>query len=400
MSGLWFGQKAPQIATLRPAWFRLALAFLCLILLGNRAALADETAAVDPFQTCAAAPTPTCLLPMFMDEVAKFDEGSTHGSSMRTTYILLFLVALTATDDIEGAQSVIRVYRNATEPYRGVEANFARAYARTGQDEAAMALADATEDPMQRSEILSMIAQGQAEVGQLTAATATTSIITDPVIQVTALAAIGDFEAARALVNQLPDELLDDQKDWGLRALAIALARDGQIAPAQAVLEQIPRGFFQSEVFIQIAQAQVSARLVPDAIETAKEAEPDIKPQTELLLSLWRIYPDPLIVTALHALLDRTPPGHRHRRFALNALSIVDPTPQYAAEAAEILAAADPESGEAFDYYDDDITLLCAAGRYPETLAHILAYRPEDVGIRLYSLGRIALCISENAPRD
>ena len=399
MSGIWSVKKVPQITTLRSAWFRMALAFLCLILLGDRAAIADETAAVDPFQTCAAAPTPTCLLPMLMDEVAKFDEGSSEGSSLRTTSILLFLVALTAIDDIDGALSVISVYPNANEPYRGLEANFARSYARTSQDEAAFAIANLAEDPMQRSEILSMIAQGQAEAGQLTAATATASIIADPVFQVTALAAIGDFEAARALVNQLPDELLDEQKDWGLRALAIALARDGQIAPAQLVLQQIPGGYFQSEVFIQIAQAQAFAGLVPDAIETAQDAGPDIEPQTELLLSLWRINPDPLIVTALHAVLDRTPPGHRHRRFALNALSIVDPAPAYAAEAAEILAATDSESAEAFEYYDNDITSVCAAGRFSNALAHVLAYRPGDAGVRLYSLSRIALCLAQDPLR-
>ena len=252
---------------------------------------------------------------------------------------------------------------------------------------------------MEQSHVLSMIAQGQAEAGKLTEAAATAAIITDPVFKLSALAAIGDFEAAGALINQLPDELLDDTKSWGQRALAIALARDGQIAHAQLVLDQISGNYFRSDVIVQIARAQAVAGLVPDAIKTAQDAVPDIEPQTELLLSLWHINPDPLIVTALQDLLDRTPPGHRHRRFVLSALSIVDPAPEYAAEAGEILAATDSESGEAWDYYDDDITLLCAAGRYPDALAFVLAYRPENAGVRLYSLGRLALCLSEDPLR-
>lgn len=307
-----------------------------------------------------------------------------------------FLVALTATDDTDGALSLISAYPNANKPYRGREADFARAYARSGQEEAAFALADATEDAMEQSHVLSMIAQGQAEAGKLTEAAATAAIITDPVFKLSALAAIGDFEAARALINQLPDDqLLDDQKSWGLRALAIALARDGQVEPAQLALDQISGNYFRSDVIVQIAHAQAFAGLVPDAIETAKEAGPDI----ELLLSLWHINPDPGIVTALQEILERTPPGRRHRRFVLFALSIVDPNPEYAAEAAKILAATDRESGEAFDYYDDDITLLCAAGYFPDALAFVLAYRPENAGVRLYSLGRLALCLSEDPLR-
>ena len=313
---------------------------------------------------------------------------------MRSTSILLFLIALTATDDTDGALSLSNAYPNAGKTYRGREADFARAYARSGQEEAAFALADATDDAMERSYVLSMIAQGQAEAGKLTEAAATAAVITEPMFQATALAAIGDFEAARGLVDQLPDELLDDQKSLGLRALAIALARDGQIEAAQLVLEQISGGYFQSDVVVQIARAQAIAGLVRDAIETVQPAEPDIEPQTELLLSLWHINPDPLIVTALRDLLDRTPPGHRHRRFVLSALSIVDPAPEYAAEAGEMLAAIDSESAEAFDYYQDDITLLCAAGRDPDALALVLAYRPENLGIRLFSLGRIALCLA------
>jgi hypothetical protein len=393
MSSIWPVRKPPRIVTFQSAWFRIGLAFMSLMLIGNRAAMAEETLAADSFQACAADPTPTCLLPMFLNEVAKVDDGSPE-ASVRSTSVLLFLIALTSTDDTDGALSLINAHPNGNEPYRGREADFARAYARSGQEEAAFALADGTEDAMERSYVLSMIAQGQAETGQLTKAAATAAIITEPGFRVTALAAIGDFEAAGALINQLPDELLDDQKSWGLKALAIALARDGQIEAAQLVLDQISGNYFRSDVIVQIARAQAVAGLVPDAIKTAQDAEPGVKPQTELLLSLWHINPDPLFVTALRDLLDRTPPGHRHRRFVLVAMSIVDPAPEYAVEAAAILAATDRDSGEAYDYYDGDLTLLCAAGHYPDALAFALGYRPENLGIRLFSLGRVALCLA------
>ena len=177
------------------------------------------------------------------------------------------------------------------------------------------------------------------------------------------------------------------------------MARAGQIEPARLVLDQISGNATTQPVIIQIAQAQALTGLVPEAIETAYETGPDIAPEIELLLSLWHITPDPRFVAALRDILDRTDANHRHRRFALFAMSIVDPKPEYAAEIEEILSNTDRESGQAFEYPHDAISLLCAAGRYSDALALVLAERPENVGRRVLSLNRIALCLSEDPLR-
>lgn len=367
----------------RPSSFAFAL----VSLLAAPLAADDAPASVDA-NACIASPTPTCLL-----AEAALSAPAIEEEWSKRPLIHSIASAMADAGDVEAAQTFLAGFPDMF-PSAYLLAPVAQALARAGRDADALALFASPEVQDEPERILAAIGLGQAQSDRLTEASETAARITDPVLQARVLVSTLDPDPALERVATLPAE---DQEAL-LAALASRLARQGDIDAAFDVMYMIADPDARIDPRAEIARAQTRAGLIAEAITTAKGMSRQAS-QVDLLLSLMRIAPDPLILEEIHAIADGIPESARSYGLVAIVMATLDPDGPYPAVVAADLAATEnpiAATRNTLTYAQ----LLSSYGNYPAAAALAFGITGDDqlaIGDRIYGLTMIARAMNRDA---
>jgi hypothetical protein len=361
MSGIWQGRQGRAMVGSLFVQSRVALCIMILMLIGSLTVKADGTAPVAPFQTCASAPNPACLL---QEAMRGMDMIESEGK--RAFVLEIAVPALANANDPDTAVLLLIHYWSGYGGHFDMS-SIARAYARLGRDSDAMAVVNSTSVEDVRQVLLAAVVQGQVEAGRISDATVTAALITVPAEKARALAALGQSADAITMAETLPSPELE----FVLMDISVWLARQGQISQAiDAHLRSNKYDDFGNEIRPrdEIAYALVRADRVA---EVFTEGPPLFRPDLSLLLSIWRVKQDPLIAEELRKRLGNGSPDSYDNTQELWALAVLNPNAGYDQAASALLSALAHDQFRTILIYLD-IEMLSNSGQFAQAAQVIL----------------------------
>ncbi len=348
---------------------------------------ADQTPSVDA-QACIARPEPSCLL-----QAAANEAPALQGEILGKHQIFDIVRAYAATGNIDAARNLIDGYPELLDSafFLGP---IAESLAFAARDEEAFALLDSPQAQDDPQSILVAIALGQARSGRLDEAGATAAQVTDPKGQARILAATLDLDTALEQVSTLPAET----QETFLKDLAIRLARAGQIDAALDAMYMIQDVDVRFDPRFEIAAAQARAGQAEEAIKTIGGIAA-LFPRIVALLTLMRATPDPLILEEVRNIANGIPESSQSYLVAAMALATIEPDGPFPARVAADIAAIHNHirgSRATLAY----IEMLAAHGSYSTVAALAFGIDGNDqmaIGDRIYALTTIANEMIEDA---